>query len=289
MADCTESAPEVRADDAARADIGGGAGERPRRAGEAASLGCSEDGGPCDREAGPDGGAAPTEEELERIRERNGFIRAADRALTDLRQRSYEGKLTTSRRWRKRSMQPEGTDARAFEERLLLYIEQHNHAEDAPALGRIAAPEPLEARLGGAEIPPDEPLPDPVVEDIALIYGKKAIYLYSKALMSHSFARALFQTMESDEVATFVDVVRSESRVYPRPVAADSFGNPPYLWAPSKTLEVYRKVASSGSFPDIEMTKTSLGAPYFYSTLYLSAAQGRALAEWYGVEKAMNP
>ena len=64
MADCTESVPEVRADDAARADIGGGAGERPRRAGEAASLGCSEDGGTCDREAGPDGGAAPTEEEL---------------------------------------------------------------------------------------------------------------------------------------------------------------------------------------------------------------------------------
>ena len=52
---------------------------------------------------------------------------------------------------------------------------------------------------------------------------------------------------------------------------------------------MYRKVASSGSFPDIEMTRTSLGAPYFYSTLYLSAAQGRALAEWYGVEKAMNP
>ena len=70
MADCTESVPEVRADDAARADIGGGAGERPRRAGEEASLGCSEDGGTCDREAGPDGGAAPTEEELERIRER---------------------------------------------------------------------------------------------------------------------------------------------------------------------------------------------------------------------------
>ncbi len=70
MADCTESAPEVRADDAARADIGGGTGERSRRAGEASSLGCSEDGGPCDREAGPDGGAAPTEEELEAQRKK---------------------------------------------------------------------------------------------------------------------------------------------------------------------------------------------------------------------------
>ena len=56
--------------------------------------------------------------ELERIHAENKFIRAMDEALTDVRQRSYEGKLTKSSRWRKLALTPEGMDARAFEEQL---------------------------------------------------------------------------------------------------------------------------------------------------------------------------
>lgn len=243
-----------------------------------------------DSAASVDGASAePTPEELARIHADNAFIRALDHALTDVRQRSYEGKLTTSSRWKKRALQPEGMEARAFEERALLYIEQHDHAEDTPAIGKLVAPKPLDVQLEGHEVNEDEPLPELDVSDIVLIYGKKGIYLYSKALMSHSFAHALFQTAESSDVATFVDVVRSESRIYPRPVAADSFMNPPYLWPVSKVLEVYQRVQDSGSFADIRMTRTSRGEPYFYSTLYLSDAQGASLAEWYGVEKGMNP
>lgn len=233
----------------------------------------------------PDGDAG----ELERIRHLNLFTRAMDEALTDVRQRSYEGKLTKSSRWRKLAIAPEGMDDRAFEEQVLTYIETHEHAEDAPAMGKLVAPKPLAVQLEGADISPDEPLPDLDVTDIALIFGKKGIYLYSKALMSHSFAHALYQTAENSAVATFVDVVRSESRSYPRPVAIGSFANPPYLWGKSKTLEVFEQVRQSGSFDDIHMVRTSANEPYFYSTLYLSDAQGKALAEWYGVEKGLNP
>lgn len=231
----------------------------------------------------------PTSEELEAIHAKNAWIRAADKALSDLRQRSYEGKLTTSSRWRKQAMQPKGEDARVFEHELLDYIEEHDHAEAKPVLGRVTAPKPLEVTLEGKQVNEDDPLPELDVTDIALLRGKKATYLYSVALLSHSFAKALYLTAEDNDVATFVDVVRTESSTYPRPVGIDSFMNPPYLWAPTKTAEVYKQVIESGSFKDIHVVSTSFGVPYYYSDLYLSEAQAKSLAQWYGVERAANP
>lgn len=235
--------------------------------------------------------AAPglTDEQRAAIHARNAWIRSADRALTDMRQRSYEGKLTTSSRWVKLALAPEGMEQSAFQEELLSYIEDHDHADDAPAMGKMKAPDPLDVQLAGRTLSEDEPLPEPDVSDVVLLYGKKAVYLYSKPLMSHSFAHALFNTMEQDDLATFVDVVRSESRDYPRPVAASIFMNPPYLWSVDKTVGLFERTIDDPDLADICITKTSLGESYFYSRLYLSDAQGKALAEWYGVEKGRNP
>ena len=230
-----------------------------------------------------------TEEQRAAIRARNAWVRSADRALTDMRQRSYEGKLTTSSRWVKLALAPEGVEQEAFKEELLSYIEDHNHAEDSPAMGKMKAPDPLEVQLAGRTLPEDDPLPEPDVSDVVLLYGKKAVYLYSKPLMSHSFAHALFNTTEQDDLATFVDVVRSESRDYPRPVAASIFMNPPYLWSVDKTVGLFEKTIDDPDLADICITQTSLGESYFYSRTYLSDAQGKALAEWYGVEKGRNP
>ncbi|MDY2777215.1 MAG: hypothetical protein SOU51_02400 [Collinsella sp.] len=249
-----------------------------------------ESGTPCDRALDMDGGdqlaSSPDPSQVEAD---NAFILALDDALTDVRQRSYEGKLTKPSRWRKMSMQPAGCDPREFERRALAFIVERDHAEDAPAMGSISAPPPLSVRMEDDPIGEGEPLPEPDVSDIAVIYGKKGAYLYSKALMSHSFAHALFLTSEDDDLAIFVDVVRSESRVYPRPVAASTFANPPYLWSDERTMRVFGEVSSDAAFADLKLVRASNGEPYFYSDRYLSDAQGRALAEWYGVEKGMNP
>ena len=65
--------------------------------------------------------------------------------------------------------------------------------------------------------------------------------------------------------------------------------NPPYLWAPSRTREVYQKTIATSSFKDIHETHASNGRTYYYSDMYLSEAQARSLAEWYGVEQQRNP
>lgn len=221
--------------------------------------------------------------------EHNAFIRALDVVLADLRQRSDEGKITTPARWRKRAMQPEGTDARAFEEKVLSYIEEHDHSTGEPHAGRVAVPQDLASLLGDAKPSDDEALPELEVTDIVLLWGKKGAYLYSEALMANNYAHMLFLTAEDDDLGTFVDQVRNESKIYPRPMAASSFRNPPFLWSVAKAKQLFARTQEAGSFPDIKVTVTSIGQWYFYSDLYLRDAQAKALAEFYGVERQRNP
>lgn len=226
---------------------------------------------------------------LKAIHERNDWLVAADQALADLRARSRDGKLTTPDRWVKCAFAPDGVDARTFARDLLAYVEQRPHAEDSPAMGRQELPRGYDDRPELDELGLDDPLPEPEVCDIVVLYGKSGTYLYSKPLMSHSYAHALFNTAEGDDLATFADVVRTESRVYPRPVAASDFLNQPYLWSASKVAGLYERALADEAYADIELTTTSLNESYFYSTRHLSAAQGKALAEWHGVEKFRNP
>lgn len=230
-----------------------------------------------------------SEEDLERVHARNDWLIAADQALADVRRRSYTGKLTTPERWVKMAFAPKGADPRTFAEELEAYISCRPHAEDSPARGRQQVPPGYDDLPELDQLGLDDPLPEPEVSDIVMLGGRSATYLYSKPLMSHSFAHALLNTAEGDDLATFVDVVRSESRVYPRPVAASDFLNQPYFWSADKVVSLFEQATSREDCADIELATTSLNESYFYSTTYLSPAQGRALAEWYGVEKGRNP
>ena len=200
--------------------------------------------------------------------EHNAFIRALDAVLADIRQRSADGKITTPARWRKRAMQPEGCDARAFEEKVLTYIEDHDHSSGEAHAGRVAIPQDLSALLEGRESSDNENLPE---------------------LEVNNYAHMLFLTAEDDDLGTFVDQVRNESKIYPRPMAASSFRNPPFLWSVAKAKQLFERAQEAGSFPDIKVTVTSVGQWYFYSDLYLRDAQAKALAEFYGVERQRNP
>ena len=121
-----------------------------------------------------------SDEELARVHARNDWQIAADRALADIRRRSREGKLTTPDRWVKRAFAPEGVDPRAFAADLLAYIEEHPHAEDTPAMGKQELPLGYDDRPELDDLDLDDPLPEPGVVDIVLLYGKSGTYMYSK-------------------------------------------------------------------------------------------------------------
>ena len=125
-------------------------------------------------------------------------------------------------------------------------------------------------------------------DDIAVIEGKADTYLYSRESMTDNFAHWAYLAAENDDLVTFVDNVREESRVYPRPMLAKSFKNFPYRWDMERVEAAYRAVRESGEHPDIERVAATNGDVYFYSTDYLSHAQAKALAQWYSVEKPLN-
>lgn len=125
--------------------------------------------------------------------------------------------------------------------------------------------------------------------DIAVLQGTKARYLYSTDFMTDSFAHWTYLALEDDKVATFVDIVREESRTYPRPMVYRALLNDPFRMTEDQVLDCWKTVRESEKFPDIASCDASNGDVYFYSSDYLSEAQAKALAEYYSVERWMNP
>ena len=172
--------------------------------------------------------------------------------------------------------------------------------EDAQAQVAVDA-EPCEAAsddTGEASSEEPKPLAEPQAleearaplscGDIVVLEGHKDTYLYARDAMSENYAHWAFLAAEDDDLMTLVDNVRQESRVYPRPMLAAAFRNPPYRWTRERTEAAFETVQASGAYPDIARVTATNGDVYFYSTDFLSPAQARALAQWYSVEKPLN-
>lgn len=124
--------------------------------------------------------------------------------------------------------------------------------------------------------------------DIRLLMGKTSYYLYDASAMTDAYARWAFLAAEDDPVATFVECVREESSVYPRPMAASTLANDPFSLDAEAVEAAFAAARAQGRADDIERTEASNGDVYFYSTTYLSPVRARSLAEWDAVERFRN-
>lgn len=124
-------------------------------------------------------------------------------------------------------------------------------------------------------------------DDIAILVGNRSYYLYSSAIMTDTYAHWAFLAREDDRIITFVDCVRTESRTYPRPMAASGLKNEPFNMTDDEIEQTWNALHESGEYPDIETTTASNGEIYYYSTEHLSSAYASSLAEWHAVERAM--
>ena len=123
---------------------------------------------------------------------------------------------------------------------------------------------------------------------IKVLMGMHSYYLYDETLMTASYARWAFLAAEDNPVVTFVECVREDSRVYPRPYAAECLKNPPFRMTDEQIEETWRTVRDSGNYPDIERTEASNGDVYYYSTQYLEPGYAASLAEYDAVERPAN-
>lgn len=120
---------------------------------------------------------------------------------------------------------------------------------------------------------------------IKVLMGMHSYYLYDETLMTASYARWAFLAAEDNPVVTFVECVREDSRVYPRPYAAECLKNPPFRMTDDQIEETWQAVRDSGNYPDIERIEASNGDVYYYSTQYLEPGYAASLAEYDAVER----
>lgn len=125
-------------------------------------------------------------------------------------------------------------------------------------------------------------------EHIATLVGAHSYYVYDRSIMTDTYAHWAFLAAEDDRVVTFVECVREDSRVYPRPLAASSLKNPPFRMTDEDIAATWEAVQASGEHPDIERTVASNGDVYFFSTNHLSPAYAASLAEWDAVERRLH-
>ena len=123
---------------------------------------------------------------------------------------------------------------------------------------------------------------------IKVLMGMHSYYLYDQTLMTDNYARWAFLAAEDNPQVTFVECVREDSRVYPRPYAAECLRNPPFSMTDEQIRQTWEAVRGSGNYPDIGRTVASNGDVYYYSTDYLDAGYASALAEYDAVERPAN-
>lgn len=125
-------------------------------------------------------------------------------------------------------------------------------------------------------------------EHIVTLVGQHSYYLYDSDLMTKSYAHWAFLAAEDNPLATFVDCVREDGRIYPRPFAAEDLSNPPFHMSKSKVEDTWAELQKSGEYPDIERCEASNGDVYFFSTLYMDRTLAESLAEYRSVERLSN-
>lgn len=125
-------------------------------------------------------------------------------------------------------------------------------------------------------------------EHIVTLVGQHSYYLYDSDLMTKSYAHWAFLAAEDNPLATFVDCVREDGRIYPRPFAAEDLANPPFRMSKSKVEDTWAELQKSGEYPDIERCEASNGDVYFFSTLYMDRTLAESLAEYRSVERLSN-
>ena len=125
-------------------------------------------------------------------------------------------------------------------------------------------------------------------EHVVTLVGQHSYYLYDSDLMTKSYAHWAFLAAEDNPMATFVDCVREDGRIYPRPFAAEDLANPPFRMSASKVEDTWAELQKSGEYPDIERCEASNGDVYFFSTLYMDRTLAESLAEYRSVERLSN-
>ncbi len=111
----------------------------------------------------------------------------------------------------------------------------------------------------------------------SLVAATGAVYLYSKLYVTENYARILALVEANDPCFTIAEMVREESKIYPRPTDIELFKQ--------KVFKIDREeldthiARTMERYPDIKRIDTSTGVIYLFSTLHLDETMANAMAQ----------
>ncbi len=111
---------------------------------------------------------------------------------------------------------------------------------------------------------------------------------YSSKFMADNWAKNTLLMLEQNNLATFVQTVRYESEIYPRPMLEKTLLLEPFCLSQDEIYEAFEQAQKHEAYQDIHECYASNKDHYYYSDRYLSKAQAEALAEFYSVERIRN-
>ena len=172
--------------------------------------------------------------------------------------------------------------------------------ERSSAAGRLVTVEDIRCELAGT-IGPLEPgldldafgqfLKETVArnEELKEIAGGDGVArYYSGRAMTDAYAGLLIRKGQ-DPLLLVTDIVRENSRLYPRPVPLGMFGDTPFDLTPEEVSSCLGRMAGREEYGDIRRTTTSIGTVFLYSTLHLEPDYASFLAEWIDVGQLNSP
>jgi hypothetical protein len=115
-----------------------------------------------------------------------------------------------------------------------------------------------------------------------------AAYYHSTRSLSETYAGILI-TKEEGPLRIMAQVVRDNSKIYPRPVPLGMFSMSPFDLTQEEILDCLTKMDEQEEYKDIARTTTSAGTVFLYSSRHLEPDYAFTLAEWLDVGQVNNP
>jgi hypothetical protein len=113
-------------------------------------------------------------------------------------------------------------------------------------------------------------------------------HYYSSESMAERYANILIRK-QGDPLVLMAEMIRENSKIYPRPIPLGVFTEPPFDFAREEVLSHIKKMAEQEEYQDIRLTTTSVGTVFLFSSLYLDPDYATFLAEWIDVGQVNNP
>ncbi|UMZ72903.1 hypothetical protein [Natranaerofaba carboxydovora] len=126
-------------------------------------------------------------------------------------------------------------------------------------------------------------------DDIHILKGTKGYYLYSDQVMKGHYALILAKMEDKDNPGLIAEMVRKDSRTYPRPTDAKTFYGFPFFMSEEDLEDVLEDMKKHPDYQDINEVFASDGSRFLFSSEHMKERRAKLLAEQEAVDRVNFP